>query len=171
MARFWWEAFTSWVNLTHRVARFNADGTLDIGFNPAANGAVNSFAVQADGRILVGGSFYTLGGPGALLALAGSMPTGHWTTHSIRVLAAARFMHWRCRLTARFWWEVGSPLWAGRPRNGIGRLNANGTLDTTFNPGTDGGVYSFAVQADGKILLGGGVYHAGRAAAHQYRPA
>ena len=31
-------------------------------FNPGANGSVYSLAVQADGRILVGGGFTTLGG-------------------------------------------------------------------------------------------------------------
>ncbi len=44
---------------------------------------------------------------------------------------------------------------AGQPRNYIARLNADGTLDTRFNPGTDGPVYSLLVQADGKILVGG----------------
>jgi hypothetical protein len=46
----------------------------------------------------------------------------------------------------------------GQSRNYIGRLNADGTLDTSFNPGA-GGTYpdvtSLAVQADGKILVGG----------------
>lgn len=43
----------------------------------------------------------------------------------------------------------------GQPRNRIGRLNADGTLDADFNPGASGTVYSLAVQADGKILVGG----------------
>src|SRR5437899_9799205 len=42
-------------------------------------------------------------------------------------------------------------------RNGIARLNPDGTLDTAFNPNATGGdVVSIAVQADGKILAGGG---------------
>src|SRR5437899_11448690 len=61
-------------------------------------------AVQADGKILVGGYFSTLG---------------------------------------------------GQSRNYIGRLNADGTLDTSFDPGADNAVNSLAVQADGKILVGG----------------
>jgi uncharacterized delta-60 repeat protein len=44
------------------IARLNADGTLDSGFDPGADGEVNSLAVQADGKILVGGHFTTLGG-------------------------------------------------------------------------------------------------------------
>jgi uncharacterized delta-60 repeat protein len=43
----------------------------------------------------------------------------------------------------------------GVPRNNIARLNANGTLDTAFNPNASGEVYAIAVQADGKVLVGG----------------
>ena len=41
---------------------------------------------------------------------------------------------------------------------GIVRLNADGSVDTTFNPGTgaNGGVFSVFQQADGKYVLGGG---------------
>jgi len=45
-----------------------------------------------------------------------------------------------------------------QPRNGIGRLFQDGTLDLTFNPGSSAhgqGIYSLAIQPDGKILLGG----------------
>ena len=40
-------------------------------------------------------------------------------------------------------------------RNNIARLNTDGTLDTAFNPNANDDVYSIAVQADGKILVGG----------------
>ena len=43
----------------------------------------------------------------------------------------------------------------GKERNYIGRLNANGGVDNTFNPGANGDVYALALQADGKILVGG----------------
>ena len=39
------------------IARLNPDGTLDNAFNPNANGSVNTIALQADGKILVGGFF------------------------------------------------------------------------------------------------------------------
>src|SRR5205807_2493075 len=54
------------------IARLNADGTLDTAFNPNANeevilgvgvgGSGRSIAVQADGKILVGGHFSSIGG-------------------------------------------------------------------------------------------------------------
>ena len=40
-------------------------------------------------------------------------------------------------------------------RNRIARLNPDGTLDTAFNPNANDDVYAIAVQADGKILVGG----------------
>src|SRR5438128_4529755 len=45
----------------NHIARLNPDGTLDA-FNPNANSTVNSIAVQADGKILAGGIFTTIGG-------------------------------------------------------------------------------------------------------------
>jgi hypothetical protein len=43
----------------------------------------------------------------------------------------------------------------GQRRSYLGRLNANGTLDSRFNPGAHLNVSSLAVQADGKVLVGG----------------
>jgi len=44
----------------NHLARLNPNCTLDSAFNPGANGPVTSLALQADGKILVGGSFTTL---------------------------------------------------------------------------------------------------------------
>jgi uncharacterized delta-60 repeat protein len=43
----------------------------------------------------------------------------------------------------------------GQNRRYIGRLNADGTVDSSFNPGADNAVSCLAIQADGKILVGG----------------
>jgi uncharacterized delta-60 repeat protein len=43
----------------------------------------------------------------------------------------------------------------GQTRSYVGRLNADGTLDTTFNPAGDSWTFALAIQADGKILVGG----------------
>ncbi len=90
----------------NNIARLNTDGTLDTAFNPNANNAVLSIAVQADGKILVGGFF---------------------TANSI----------------------------GGQTRNYIARLDATTGLADSFDPNANSGVYSIAVQADGKILAGG----------------
>ena len=41
----------------NRIARLNADCTLDTVFNPNSNDSVYAIALQADGKILVGGQF------------------------------------------------------------------------------------------------------------------
>ena len=44
------------------IARLNADGTVDTNFDPAANSTVYGVALQADGRVVLGGSFSLVGG-------------------------------------------------------------------------------------------------------------
>jgi uncharacterized delta-60 repeat protein len=139
------------------IGRLNADGTVDSGFNPGANGTVYSLAVQADGEILVGGNFTTLGGQtrnyiGRLNADAngtvdsGFNPGASSDVYSLAVQADGKI------LVGGYFTTLG-----GQTRNYIGRLNAdaNGTVDSGFNPGASSDVYSLAVQADGKILVGG----------------
>ncbi|MEI7938830.1 MAG: immunoglobulin domain-containing protein, partial [Verrucomicrobiota bacterium] len=139
------------------LGRLNADGTLDSTFNPAANSSVYSLAVQADGKILVGGSFITLGGEprnriGRLNADGtldstfnpGASGDSYPDVYSLAVQADGKIL-------------VGGDFTTlgGQTRNRIGRLNADGTLDSTFNPGANAYVYSLVMQADGKILVGG----------------
>src|SRR5204862_294798 len=42
------------------------------------------------------------------------------------------------------------------PRNYLGRLNADGSLDTSFNPGASNLVRVLTIQLNEKILVGGG---------------
>jgi len=144
------------------IARLNADGSLDASFNPSASGDSNSIvweaevyclAVQADGKILVGGAFTNLGGQPrnriARLNADGSLdtsfnPNANWRVHSLWVQADGKIL-------------IGGDFTAvgGQTRNHIARLNADGSLDASFNPNANGRINSIAVQGDGKILLGG----------------
>ncbi|HKP05056.1 MAG TPA: hypothetical protein VJU77_17020 [Chthoniobacterales bacterium] len=147
----------------HNIARFNIDGTLDMGFDPNADSGVYSIAVQADGKILVGGEFNSVGGqPRKLLArldaitgLADSFDPsgvgfgiGFPTVRSISVQADGKIL-------------VGGAFttMGGQPRNHIARLDpTNGSADS-FDPNASGlnfpSVVSITVQPDGKILVGG----------------
>jgi uncharacterized delta-60 repeat protein len=109
--------------------------------------------VQADGKILVGGSFTTLGGKtrsriGRLHADgtldASFNPEASSSVYSLAVQADGKIL-------------VGGQFTTlgGQTRNRISRLHADGTLDIGFNPEASSSVYSLAVQADGKILVGG----------------
>ncbi|MCU0383235.1 MAG: T9SS type A sorting domain-containing protein [Cyclobacteriaceae bacterium] len=93
----------------NRLARLNANGTLDTSFNPGTgpSAAVNDIAIQTDGKIIVVGNFSGFN---------------------------------------------------GFARNGIVRLNTDGSLDSSFNTGTsvNFNIYSVDIQTDGKIIIGGG---------------
>ena len=97
----------------NRIARFNADGSLDSRFNPGTSVGnslpypeIKSVVVQSDGKVLIGGDFIAFNNTN---------------------------------------------------RNGIARLNTDGTLDLSFDPGTgaNGRVFSLALQPDGYVLIGG----------------
>ena len=137
----------------NNVARLNANGRLDTGFNPDANGVVHSVVVQADGKILLGGEFSTVGGiPRQGLARlnadgtldAGFNPDVNYMVRSVVVQADGKI------LLGGLFSTVG-----GTTRYSIARVDAAGALDTGFNPSVVGVVHSIAVQADGSILLGG----------------
>ena len=85
----------------NHIARLNPDGTLDTAFNPNANGHVYSIAVQADGKILVGGYFTSIGGQtrnriarlDATTGLADSFnPNANGDVHSIAVQADGKIL-------------------------------------------------------------------------------
>jgi uncharacterized delta-60 repeat protein len=138
------------------IGRLNADGSVDTTFNPAPNSSVYTVALQADGKILIGGVFSTVGGQTrneiARLYADGSLdmgfnPGGSGPPTEVNALAVQP--DGKILVGGSF-----SSL-GGHARSNIGRLNSDGTLDTTFNPGTGGQVWSIAIQANGKILVGG----------------
>ena len=137
----------------NNIARLNADGTLDVGFNPNVNGSVYSLVVQADGRILLGGSFTTVGvtvhGRIARLNADGTPDPGFDPDASGTVNCVGVQEDGKILLGGSFT-SVG-----GRERNRIARLESDGTADTGFNPNANGVVNSIALQEDGRILLGG----------------
>lgn len=77
----------------NNIARLNADGTLDTGFNPNVNGPVNSIAVQADGQILLGGFFNSVAGTArsrvARVAANGTLDVGFNPNVNIAVRSVA----------------------------------------------------------------------------------
>ena len=135
------------------VARLNSNGSLDTGFNPDANGVVYSAVVQSDGKIVIGGSFTTVGGTArnrvARLESNGTLDTGFNPNASSNVLAVAVQSDGKIIIGGNFF-TVG-----GTARNLVARLNSDGTLDPGFNPNVNGIVYSAVVQSDGKIIIGG----------------
>src|ERR1035438_9005076 len=140
------------------LGRLNTDGSVDATFNPGAGSVVLAFALQTDGKILVGGFFNTLGGQtrnylGRLNA-DGSLDTGFNTGAGglpFRTVVNCLALQANGKILVGGWfWSLG-----GLTRYYLGRLNTDGGVDMTFNPGTDGNVDALAVQSDGSILVGG----------------
>ncbi len=143
-------------------AQANVD--LDTSFVTEAgfNNAVMTTAVQPDGKILVGGWFTTYQGISrsniARLNADGSLDT------SFNVGAGFDAVVYSIVLQADGKILVGGDFtsYNGITQNSIARLNADGSIDTSFNMGngltTSGGmafVNTMAIQNDGKILVGG----------------
>ncbi|NBV24849.1 MAG: hypothetical protein EBS05_23385, partial [Proteobacteria bacterium] len=142
-----------------RVARLNLDGSLDLSFGTGtgANDTVNTLVVQPDGKVIIGGFFTNFNGvPRGRLARLnanGSLDTGFDTSIGANnvVLTVALQPDGRALVGGLFTGVNGTS------RNFIARLNPDGTVDSTFNTsvGADGAVRAIAVQADGKVLVGG----------------
>ncbi|MCU0431705.1 MAG: hypothetical protein MUF42_17220, partial [Cytophagaceae bacterium] len=140
--------------------RLNADGLWDARFNPAtgANSTVNSIVMQADGKILIGGSFdrynNILRKSIARINSNGSLDTSFnptsWITNTGTVVAIAVQTDGKVLVGGTF-------RNSGTGVQNLARLNVDGSLDGTFNSGTgpEGTVRCLALQANGKILLGG----------------
>ncbi|HEY5914143.1 MAG TPA: hypothetical protein VJA21_26445, partial [Verrucomicrobiae bacterium] len=142
------------------LAGLTADGTLDSSFVPPAEPLswVEVMARQEDGRILVGGSFYSTNppfskdlvrlNPNGSLDNSFQLPSGFYG--SVRALAV--------QPDGRILFGGGFSL-GGSPSY-LARVKPDGSLDDTFEQGTgiageDVSIEAIAVQRDGKILVGG----------------
>jgi uncharacterized delta-60 repeat protein len=154
-----------------RIMRLNADGTRDLGFNAGGAGLsggvgvtiVNALAVQTDGKIIVGGNFTIYNGDTAannhIMRLnsdgtrdADFNPGGAGAISQVRSVAMQS--DGKIIIGGDFTIYNGD----GAASDRIMRLNADGTPDASFNAGgagTNSPVLAAAVQADGKIVIGG----------------
>lgn len=142
------------------VARLLPNGRLDLSFNPGvgASDFTTCVAVQSDGKILLGGAFNSFAGVscgryvrlnpnGTVDAGFSISPGANDDVTGIAVQADGKIL-----IIGTF-----SDV-QGHPRSGIARLNANGSLDSTFTPGTGfsgGRAAAVAIQSDGKVVVGG----------------
>lgn len=146
------------------LTRISSTGELDYTFNPetGVNGSVYTNIQQPDGKILIGGYFsYVNGAPVRNLArlnLDGSVDTTFDTGEGPRGTGIVE----RIALQDDGKILIGGyfSTYDGIARERIARLNPDGSLDETFNPGTGAAgnsprINSIAIQPDGKILIGG----------------
>ena len=162
----------------HRVARLNPDGSLDHAFDPGAGPlwertpdqtSVQFVLQQPDGTVLIGGRFSQFDGVSriglARLHADGSLdsafnPTvGPLLAGEVVEVNAAVFQSDGRILIGGDFTEVN-----GAKRNRIARLNADGSLDDSFDPGTGPAtdtpwdppvVQHLALQPDGHVIVTG----------------
>jgi gliding motility-associated-like protein/uncharacterized delta-60 repeat protein len=152
-------AFSSYNGTTSNgIARINPDGSIDTSFNIGTGipWIVTSSALQLDGKIIIGGHFETFNGVSrnkivrlntdGSLDLTFNPGTGvYGTINDVslqpdgKIIIAGNFTSFN-----------------GVARQGIARLNADGSLDLGFNSGLeDSNIYTLSLQSDGKIIIGG----------------
>lgn len=148
----------------HGLLRLNSDGSLDSGFAPVATDQGGySTTLQTDSKIVLSGFFTELNGATRLgvvrLNADGTVdPTMNaGVTRFAQVNGIVIQPDGKLIVAGNFFYA------RGVARRNIARFNTNGTLDTSFDPGTSTG-YSFglaniiqniALQADGKIIAVG----------------
>ena len=145
------------------LVRLHPDGRLDDSFTASVDvlnpdSYVYPMAEQPDGKILVGGLFSEVNGT-PRNNLARLEPDGSLDS-SFDPGAGADDYTWAIVLQPDGKSLVGGGFthFNGVTRGGITRLNANGSMDASFNPGTaaNGEVDVIVLQPDGKIVIGGG---------------
>ena len=148
----------------NNIARLNADGSLDSIFDPLSgfNYDVRSVEVQSDGKIIIGGVFTSFDGFSrngiARLTSSGSLDTsfnpfigfdGSVQSTLIqtdgKIITGGAFSNFN-----------------GVSRKNIARLETNGSLNNSFDPGTGATgqlnneyIMTLAMQSDGRIIAGG----------------
>jgi len=150
----------------NNLARFNADGSLDAGFNPSVNNDVLAILPQPDGKILIGGEFTIVGGETrskiARLNPNGTLDSTFQNVNISHTNAGAITFVTKIELQSDGRIIIGGyfNLVNGQARTVVARLNLDGSLDTSFqNPNigdsTFTSAYALALQPDGKLLVGG----------------
>jgi uncharacterized delta-60 repeat protein len=150
----------------NRLVRLNSDGTEDTAFTTnlgtGFNDSVLTIAVQSDGKILVGGGFTSLNATTrnylVRLNADGTVDTTFYTnlgTGFNSLVTALAIQSDGKILVGGFFTSLNATT-----RNYMVRLNADGTVDTTFytNLGTNAfnnAILAFGIQSDAKIIVGG----------------
>lgn len=151
--------FTSYNSVsTGNIAKLNSDGTLDVSFNTGTgfNGYVHKMVVQSDNKILVGGYFSNYNGAtvnnftriNSDGSIDGSFNTGTGTSNY--VLSIAIQSDNKILIGGGFY------VYNGMPITQLARINQDGSLDSSFSPGSgpSGPVFSILISSNKAIVAG-----------------
>jgi len=143
----------------NRIIRLLNDGSVDSSFQigSGASGLIRTLLLQPDGKVIIGGDFFTFNGT-QRRRLARLLPNGQLDTTFNPGLSANNIIRSKALLPDGKVMIVGQFTSVnGVALNRIARLNTNGSVDASFNPGTaaNGDILAMAVQPDGKIVIAG----------------
>lgn len=157
-------SFTKYNQLTRNyIARLNPDGSADPTFDPGKgfNDYVETILLQPDGKILVTGSFKEYQGVArpkiVRLNPDGSLDPNFTVVNDIANKLYIKTVALQSDGKILIAGDFIIPTDTGSIRARLLRLNSDGSVDSTFNPGSgaNGVISAIAVQPDGKILIGG----------------
>ncbi len=134
-------------------------GTLDLTFDPgtAANSSIYSIAIQSNGKIIVAGNFTDFNGNSSIRICRLNTDGTFDNTFSSGTGPDAAVRKVLIQPDGKFIICGDFTTYNGTAKNRIARLNSNGSIDNTFDPGlgTNGSIQTASLQTDGKILIGG----------------
>lgn len=140
------------------LARVDATGAVDGTFTPGVPDVVRCVALAHDGRILIGGSFLTVGGEShprvARLLSSGSVDSGFVAQvddGQVNCISPMPFLS--AVLVGGTFTSAG-----GEAHVNLAQFQMNGFIRSSFVPGVDGAngpVHTISVQADEDIVIGG----------------
>ncbi len=141
-------------------ARVNSDGSLDTTFNPEIGaGNIAITYILADGKILVGGNYRSFDGTTQQILVKLNSNGSLDTTFSPSIAPLNDSVVKTIAFQTDGKILIGGTFASvnGVNKTSLARLNADGTLDNSFNPTIGSAlINSIIVQTDGKIVIGGG---------------
>ncbi|MCX6198313.1 MAG: T9SS type A sorting domain-containing protein [Bacteroidetes bacterium] len=144
----------------NRLARLNADGSTDATFNTGTgfNGSVYAICLQPDGKILMGGTFYTYNGD--TLAYIVRLNANGTRDTTFNIGTGFSYTVYSIERQSDGKYIVGGDFasYNGSAVSRIARLDVTGALDNTFNlggAGADGIVTVATILPNGKIIVAG----------------
>ena len=142
------------------LVRLNSNGSIDSTFNIGNGFSSNviSTSLQSDGKIIVGGNFGTFSGISQNRLVR--LNSNGSKDDTFNIGSGFNGIVWSTFIQSDGKILVGGAFttYTGSTNNYLIRLNSDGSKDTSFNIGSgfNGGVFSIAIQSNGKILAGGG---------------
>jgi hypothetical protein len=146
----------------NNLRKFNADGTMASGFtmSPTISVLPNSMCMQSDGKILIAGDFTTVGTAAAPRIFRFNADGTPDNTFNPGTGFDARVRHIMTSADNKIYAVGDFRNVNGTARTRMARLNADGTLDTSFDPGAglNNPGFTQVITRAGKLIIGGSFY-------------